>query len=421
MDQHPVRLLVHDDLRRQRLTVFFRLLLALPHYVWAALWTIAVIFVAVASWVATLSQGRTPDSLHGFLARYVRYLTHLHAYLLLVADPYPGFSGDAGTYPVDLHIDPPAPQHRGKTAARIVLVVPAALVSSALIDASGPSWGRWSSRNELSETGAAWLVAFLAWFACLARGRMPRGLRDLEAYSLRYAAQTWAYLLLLTERYPDARPADPPAAPPDEQHPVALEVQDDLERSRVTVFFRLLLALPHLVWLVLWAIVALPVSIAAWVLTLVRAQLPAPLHRFFSAFLRYQAHLYAFLGLIANPFPGFTGTPGSYPVELHLPLEPEVQSRWTTLGRGLLVLPAWLISSALGGAAVVAAILGWFASLATGRMPRGLRDLGAWWIRYDGQANAYALFLTERYPYAGPYEFAEPPEPDVAVEELAAA
>ena len=31
MDGHPVRLVVTDDCRRSRLTVFFRLLLAIPH------------------------------------------------------------------------------------------------------------------------------------------------------------------------------------------------------------------------------------------------------------------------------------------------------------------------------------------------------------------------------------------------------
>jgi hypothetical protein len=37
--------------------------------------------------------------------------------------------------------------------------------------------------------------------------------------------------------------------------PVKLIVTDDLQRSRLTVFFRLLLALPHLVWLFLWGVV----------------------------------------------------------------------------------------------------------------------------------------------------------------------
>ncbi len=52
-------------------------------------------------------------------------------------------------------------------------------------------------------------VALLAWFAIIVRGRMPRGFRDLQVYALRYGAQSWAYLLLLTDRYPDANPEEP--------------------------------------------------------------------------------------------------------------------------------------------------------------------------------------------------------------------
>ena len=31
---------------------------------------------------------------------------------------------------------------------------------------------------------------------------MSQGMRDLQAYCLRYQAQTYGYLLLLTQRYP---------------------------------------------------------------------------------------------------------------------------------------------------------------------------------------------------------------------------
>src|SRR5207244_7288926 len=37
MSGYPVRLVVTDDLRRTRLTVFFRLLLAIPHFIWLSL------------------------------------------------------------------------------------------------------------------------------------------------------------------------------------------------------------------------------------------------------------------------------------------------------------------------------------------------------------------------------------------------
>ena len=47
-----------------------------------------------------------------------------------------------------------------------------------------------------------YVVAFLGGFAALATGRYPRGMRDLTAYWLRYQAQTWGYLLLVTDTYP---------------------------------------------------------------------------------------------------------------------------------------------------------------------------------------------------------------------------
>ena len=35
-------------------------------------------------------------------------------------------------------------------------------------------------------------------------------------------------------------------------------------------------------------------------------------------------------------------------------------------------------------------------------MPEGIRNLGAVGLRYSGQANAYLLLLTDRYPYSAP-------------------
>ena len=41
-----------------------------------------------------------------------------------------------------------------------------------------------------------------------------------------------------------------------EHHPIGLVVTDDLARSRLTTFFRLILAIPAVIWLALWGIVA---------------------------------------------------------------------------------------------------------------------------------------------------------------------
>jgi hypothetical protein len=105
--------------------------------------------------------------------------------------------------------------------------------------------------------------------------------------------------------------------------------------------------------------------------------------------------------MVGNAFPGFVGKPGSYPVDLELP-QPEPQQRLVSLFRLVLGFPALLIASALGGAVFTAAFLGWFVGLILGRMPEGLRNLGAYGLRYGGQTYAYLYFLTGRYPDSGP-------------------
>jgi hypothetical protein len=180
---HPVRLIVTDDLRRNRLTVFFRLILSIPLYLWLYLWGIVAAFAVLINWIVTLVRGTSPEGLHNFVASYLRYMTHFSAYLYLIANPYPGFTGREGTYPVDLEIDGPERQNRWKTAFRWILVIPAAILAWVL--------GQ-----------VVIIVAFLGWFVCLALGRMPQGMRDLSAYCLRFQMQTYVYAAVLTDRYP---------------------------------------------------------------------------------------------------------------------------------------------------------------------------------------------------------------------------
>ncbi len=420
--ERPIRLVVRDaDLARRRLTVFFRLILAIPVFVWLLLWGLAAFVAAFVLWLGILINGEPPDGIHAFVAGYLRYWAHVSAYVFLAADPWPGFRGST-EYPVDLEIDPPTRQSRWKTLFRFFLALPVLVLASTL--GGTPGEGGWqlggvNGQGHGSEWrfwggvgGVAAVCAFLTWFAALARGRAPRGLRDLTAYSLSYAAQAAGYLLLLTDRYPTADPAqaDPYAELP--PHPVRLSVDDPLERSRLTVFFRLLLAIPHFVWLTLWAIAALFTVVAAWFAALVTGRVPSALHRFLAAFLRYGTHVYAYVTLVGARFPGFTGAEGSYGVDLRI-APPEHQSRWLTLFRLFLAVPAFFVSGALGGVLFLVAFLGWWYSLVTGRACAGLRDLGAVCLRYSVQTNAYFFLLTPRYPFASPLlEATAPPAPE---------
>jgi len=181
-EQHPIRLVVSDDLQRNRLTVFFRLILAIPHVIWLALWGIVAALVAIANWFATLIKGESPAGLHEFLATYLRYMTQVYAYILLIADPFPGFGGQPG-YPVEIEVDPPQPQNRWTVGFRIFLAIPAFIIA-----------GIFGYLNRI--------LALFSWFIALFLGRVPEGLRNVAAFALRFEQQTAGYALLLTGRYP---------------------------------------------------------------------------------------------------------------------------------------------------------------------------------------------------------------------------
>jgi hypothetical protein len=395
MKDRPVHLIVSEELERSRLTVFFRLLLAIPHLIWLGLWGIVVSVAVLVNWFATLFAGQSPQGLHDFLAAYIRYAIHVGAYVLLAAEPFPDFLGKPG-YPVDVEIGPPQPQNRWSVGFRIVLAIPALLIAGALTSGSARTYGANVGY------GVAGVAAVFGWFVVLAQARLPRGLRDAIAYALSYSAQLDAYLFLLTDRYPDSDPqkalADLPTRATD---PIQLEVDDDLQRSRVTVFFRLLLAIPHLIWLTLWGIVAYLAVIVSWFATLISGSLPDSLHGFLAAYVRYQGHVYAYLFLIADPFPGFGGQAGSYPVDPVIE-GPGPQNRWKVFFRLLLALPAVILYSAYSGLLFAVAFLGWFASLANAQLPLGMRNAGALALRYAAQTSGYLLLLTDAYPYSGP-------------------
>jgi hypothetical protein len=190
---HPVQLVVTDDLKRNRLTVFFRSLLAIPHLIVLTLWSIVAEIAIIIAWFAALITGRVPAGLHNFIAAWLRYATHVYAYVFLLADPFPPFSGSE-PYPIDLQIAPAAPQARWKVFFRILLAIPALIIAGVL-------------------RYLGFAVAVIGWFAALFLGRMPKGLRDTGAWTLRVDQQTYAYTSLLTDQYPQFGPTPEPDAP----------------------------------------------------------------------------------------------------------------------------------------------------------------------------------------------------------------
>lgn len=79
---------------RDRFSIFFRIIFALPHIV--ILWVLGIAWAitSMIAWFAILFTGNYPETLYEFAVDVFRWSTRVEAYLLLLRDEYPPFSFD---------------------------------------------------------------------------------------------------------------------------------------------------------------------------------------------------------------------------------------------------------------------------------------------------------------------------------------
>jgi hypothetical protein len=75
-----------------RWTVFFRWILAIPHYIVLFFLGIALLIVTIIAWFAILFTGQYPPSLYEFSVGVTRWGVRVAAYIDLFVDQYPPFS-----------------------------------------------------------------------------------------------------------------------------------------------------------------------------------------------------------------------------------------------------------------------------------------------------------------------------------------
>ena len=124
-------------------------------------------------------------------------------------------------------------------------------------------------------------------------------------------------------------------------------VTDDLERSRATVIFRLLLAIPHLIVVSLWGFAAAAVTVIIWFALIFEGKAPRSLQGFVVSYLRYSVHVSSYLYLAAGPYPAFGGGKG-YPVDVAITPSTR-QSRGRVAARFFLAIPVLMLAAAVGG------------------------------------------------------------------------
>ena len=170
-----------------------RIILAIPQLVVLYVLGIAAEVVAVICWFAALVTGRLPAGLAEFQVGYLRWTTRVYAYLFLLTDVYPPFEFEESQYPVRMRAEP-GPLNRLAVLFRIILVIPALIVSVLLA------------------YGVSFLVMFVTWLIVLIAGRMPRPLHEALAAVVRYEVRVHGYFLMLTARYPGGLFGDPAAS-----------------------------------------------------------------------------------------------------------------------------------------------------------------------------------------------------------------
>jgi uncharacterized protein DUF4389 len=189
-----VLLAVAEPAPQRRGTVAIRLLLAIPHLLILYFLGIAALVVAVIGWLGALVAGRLPRFAATYLSGYLRWYARAGAYLLLLTDRYPPFTLGHADYPVRLRVRP-GRLNRLTVALRIILAIPAAIVSMLLA------------------YGLLTVVIVTGWLTSLIAGRLPGTLHQAFAAVLRYIIRYNGYVYLVTGAYPAGLFGDQPTAP----------------------------------------------------------------------------------------------------------------------------------------------------------------------------------------------------------------
>lgn len=212
----------------------------------------------------------------------------------------------AAIHPVRIQVEPALDgRNRLTTAFRLILAIPH------LILVGGPLavalvWGGSDANDGGSGSGGgggllgvvAGVCAIIAWFAILFTGRHPLGLWKIIAFYLGWRVRAAAYTALLRDEYPPFG---------DGPYPATLELPSaEGDRNRLTVAFRIILAIPHLIVLTFLGIAWGITSIIAWFAILFTGRFPEGLSRFGVGVLQWNIRVEAYVLLLHDEYPPFS-------------------------------------------------------------------------------------------------------------------
>jgi hypothetical protein len=182
-------------------------------------------------------------------------------------------------------------------------------------------------------------------------------------------------------------------------YPVTFEADYVERRSRLSTFFRLILAIPVAIVLYVFGIVAWFAVVIAWFAIILTGRYPKGLYEFVADFTRFLARVTAYSVLLTDAYPPFNGShEASYPVRMEFAGPLEHYSRLKTLFRVILAIPIVILRYVVNLLLEIGAFASWIVIVITGKMPRGLFDVMVLANSYTARSDAYLFLLTETYP-----------------------
>jgi len=206
-------------------------------------------------------------------------------------------------YPVNVAVEPLLTNRdRITTFFRIFLALPhLILVGGASVGLTLGSregnMGSWGGEGGL--LGAvAYFLAIVSWFTIVLTGTHIVGIRQFTTFFMRWRVRALAYLMLLEDAYPPFG---------DAPYPASFDIIDPVgPRDRVTVFFRLILAIPHFIVLIFVLLAWLITTVVAWFAILFTGTYPLGLYEFGVGALRWLLRVQAYLLLLVDDYPPFS-------------------------------------------------------------------------------------------------------------------
>jgi hypothetical protein len=176
------------------------------------------------------------------------------------------------------------------------------------------------------------------------------------------------------------------------------EAQYVEKRSRLSTFFRYILAIPHFVVLYVWGIVAFFAVVIAWFALVFTGKYPPALYNFVAGLERYGTAVYGYISLLTDEYPPFSGDTDNYPVHLIVPPPKAEYNRMKVLLRIFLAIPVAIIAYAMQIVYSIGSVIAWFVIVIIGKQPKGLQDMIVLGLSYQQRAYAYLMLLTEDWP-----------------------